>query len=307
MYKATPAEVKTLRERTAAGLSDCKKALEACEGDIEKAVDWLRKKGLVAAAKKAGRVATEGLIGVHVDGNHGTILEINAETDFVARNELFRNFVETAVKVADEKNLDVESLGEANYPGSAQTVADELKNLIATVGENMTLRRVAHVKVSDGVVASYVHNKVAPNLGKIGVLVAIESTGDKEKLQEFGKKIAMHVAAANPYSLSQEDLDPEILAREKAIAAEKARNEGKKEEFIDKIVEGRIRKFYEEAVLLEQEFIMSEKTKVKDAVSAFAKEIGAPVNLIGFVKFVLGEGIEKETVDFAAEVAAQLG
>jgi elongation factor Ts len=300
-------EVKALRYRSGAGMMDCKKALVECEGNIEDAVDWLRKKGLAAAAKKSGRVAAEGLVGVCVEGQGGAVVEVNAETDFVARNELFQKYVDDVVKIASEHRYDVERLKLHAYPQTGRNVSEELTNLVAIIGENMQLRRVAHLSVSEGVIASYVHNKISDNLGKIGVLVALESSGDKEKLLDLGKKIAMHVAAANPQSTSIADLNPALLERERSVVAEQAKSTGKPAEFIEKIVEGRIRKFYEEVVLLEQVFVMDGATKVKDVVADAAKEIGAPVELKGFVKFVLGEGIEKQTVDFVAEVAAQLG
>lgn len=306
MAEITTSEVKALRERTGAGMMDCKKALVACEGNIEEAIDWLRKKGLAAAAKKSGRVAAEGLVAVCVDGTKGSLVEVNAETDFVARNELFQKYVDDVVAIACKNDADVETLKNATYEASGRTVADELTNLIAVIGENMTLRRVAHINVSNGVIASYVHNKISANLGKIGILVALESTGDKEKLLELGKKIAMHIAAANPQSATIEGLDPALLERERGVALEQAKNSGKPEQFIAKIVEGRIRKFYEEAVLLEQVYVIDGTSRVKEVVENAAKEIGAPIEIKGFVKFVLGEGIEKQTVDFAAEVAAQL-
>lgn len=306
MAEITTSEVKALRERTGAGMMDCKKALVACEGNIEEAIDWLRKKGLAAAAKKSGRVAAEGLVAVCVDGTKGSLVEVNAETDFVARNELFQKYVDDVVAIACKNDADVETLKNATYEASGRTVADELTNLIAVIGENMTLRRVAHINVSNGVIASYVHNKISANLGKIGILVALESTGDKEKLLELGKKIAMHIAAANPQSATIEGLDPALLERERGVALEQAKNSGKPEQFIAKIVEGRIRKFYEEAVLLEQVYVIDGTSRVKEVVENAAKEIGAPIEIKEFVKFVLGEGIEKQTVDFAAEVAAQL-
>lgn len=305
MANITAEDVKILRERSGSGMMDCKKALIETDGDIEKAVDYLRKKGLSTAAKKASRVAAEGVIGVCVNGTTGTLVEVNAETDFVARNEKFQEFAKNIVKIASQKGCDLESLKSADY-GNGHSVADETMNLIATIRENISLRRVAHLSVKDGIVASYVHNKISDNLGKIGVLVAIESSGDKAKLADLGKKIAMHIAAANPLSTSVNDLDPSVIAREKDIVAEQAKNSGKKPEFIDKIVEGRLRKFYEEAVLLEQVFVVDGESKVKDVVASLSKEVGAPVEVIGFCKFVLGEGIEKQTVDFAAEVAAQL-
>jgi len=306
MAEITASEVKALRDRTGAGMMDCKKALVACEGDVEKAIDWLRKKGLSAAAKKSGRVAAEGLVGVYVDGNKGTVLEVNAETDFVARNDLFQKYVSTVVELASKNNADLESLKNLDYPETGRSVSEELTNLIATIGENMGLRRVSHISVSDGVIASYVHNKIADNLGKIGILVGLESTADKSKLLELGKKIAMHIAAASPKSVNVSDLDPEIVARERDVVTEQAKNSGKKEEFIPRIVEGRLSKFYGEVVLMEQIFVIDGSSKVKDVIAQAEKELGAPIKIIGFNKFVLGEGIEKQAVDFAAEVAAQL-
>ncbi len=305
MAEITASDVKALRERSGAGMMDCKKALVECDGDIEKAVDYLRKKGLSTAAKKASRVAAEGLIGVRVDGTKGTIVEVNAETDFVARNETFQEFVKKVVEIASGKNCDLEALKAADY-GNGHTVSEEMVNLIATIRENIELRRVSYMTVDNGIVASYVHNKISDGLGKIGVLVGIESTGDKAKLMELGKQIAMHIAAANPLSTSVDDLDPAVIERERAVVTEQAKNSGKKPEFIDKIVEGRLRKFYEDAVLLEQVFVIDGETRVKDVVAAVSKELGTPVKVKGFYKFVLGEGIEKQVVDFAAEVAAQL-
>jgi elongation factor Ts len=308
MAEITATEVKALRDRSGAGMMDCKKALVESGGNIEEAVDWLRKKGLAAAAKKAGRVAAEGLIGVCVEGKGGAVVEVNAETDFVARNDLFQKYVNETVKIACKHHrCEVERLKSIDYPETGRSVNEELTNLVAVIGENMQLRRVAHLSVSEGVVASYVHNKISDNLGKIGVLVALESTGDKAKLNDLGKKIAMHVAAANPQSTAVEDLDSALLARERDVVTEQAKATGKPAEFVGKIVEGRIRKFYEEVVLLEQVFVMDGETKVKDVVANFSKDLGAPIELKGFVKYVIGEGIEKQTVDFAAEVAAQLG
>lgn len=306
MSDVTPNDVKTLRERAGAGMMDCKKALVECNGNIEDAIDLLRKKGLAAAAKKSGRTAAEGLVGVCVDGEKGTVVEVNAETDFVARNELFQKYVECIATIANKDMLDLESLKKASYPRSEHTVSEELTNLIAVIGENMGLRRISHISVSNGVVASYVHNKVAADMGKIGIIVGLESSGDKAKLMELGHQIAMHIAAANPQSTTIDELDPAVLTREKNIVTEQAKSTGKPAEFIEKIVEGRIRKFYEESVLLEQVFVIDGTTKVKDVVLNVSKEIGAPITVKGFEKFVLGEGIERQTVDFAAEVAAQL-
>ncbi len=306
MAEITASEVKALRDRTGAGMMDCKKALVACEGDVEKAIDWLRKKGLSAAAKKSGRVAAEGLVGLYVDGKKGTVLEVNAETDFVARNDLFQKYVSTVVEIASKNDADLETLKNLDYPETGRNVSEELTNLIATIGENMGLRRVSHISVNDGVIASYVHNKIADNLGKIGILVGLESAADKSKLLELGKKIAMHIAAASPKSVNISDLDPAIVARERDIVTEQAKNSGKKEEFIPKIVEGRLSKFYGEVVLMEQVFVIDGSSKVKDVIAQAEKDLGAPIKIVGFNKFVLGEGIEKQAVDFAAEVAAQL-
>jgi elongation factor Ts len=302
--KAT--DVKALRDRTGAGMMDCKKALVECNGNIEEAIDWLRKKGLSAAAKKSGRVAAEGLVGVSVNGTSGAVVEVNAETDFVARNELFQKYVNDVLKIACANNCDVDQLKALDYPDTGRNVLDELTNLIAVIGENMGIRRVGYLSVSNGVIASYVHNKVSDSLGKIGILVALESTGDQAKLLDLGKKIAMHIAAASPQSTSIEDLDPAILERERNVVAEQAKSSGKAPEFIDKIVDGRIRKFYEEVVLLEQVFVIDGSSKVKEIIANASKELGTPVVVKGFIKFVLGEGIEKQSVDFAAEVAAQL-
>ena len=306
MSDVTANDVKTLRERTGAGMMDCKKALVECNGNIEEAIDLLRKKGLAAAAKKSGRTTAEGLVCVCVDGTKGTVVEVNAETDFVARNELFQKFVADVAEIANKNLLNLESLEKASYLVTGRSVSEELTNLIAVIGENMGLRRVSHISVSDGVVASYVHNKISANAGKIGIIVALESTGDKAKLMELGRQIAMHIAAANPQSTTIEDLDPAILARERDIVTDQAKGMGKPAEFIEKIVEGRIRKFYEESVLLEQVFVIDGATKIKDVLLNASKEIGSPIMIKGFEKFVLGEGIEKRTVDFAAEVAAQL-
>jgi len=307
MAEITAALVKELREKTGAGMMDCKKALTENAGDIEAAVDWLRTKGLAAAAKKAGRVAAEGLIGAASSGTQGALIEVNSETDFVARNETFQGFVADAAKVVLTAGADIELVKVAAHPNSDKSVSEQLTEHIATIGENMSLRRAAVLSVNDGVVATYIHSAVAPNLGKIGVLVALESTGDKAKLAALGKQIAMHIAAANPMSLNIASVDPAALEREKAILVEQSRASGKPDNIIEKMVEGRIRKFYEEVVLLEQVFVIDAETKIKDVVAKAAKEIGAPVELTGFARFQLGEGIEKAQSDFAAEVAAQAG
>jgi elongation factor Ts len=307
MAEITASLVKELREKTGAGMMDCKRALGETEGNLEEAVDWLRKKGLAAAAKKAGRVAAEGLVAVATAGTAGSVVEVNSETDFVARNDRFQAFATHAAELALTTGGDVEALKQAQFPGTGRTVGDELTNLVATIGENMNLRRAARLSVADGVVASYVHSALAPSLGKIGVLVALESTGDKERLEQLGRQIAMHIAAARPDALDIADVDSSALDRERNVLAEQARASGKPEEIISKMVEGRLRKYYEEVVLLEQTFVIDGENKVRKVVETVAKEIGAPVAVKGFVRFTLGEGIEKDEGDFAAEVAAVRG
>ncbi len=306
MAEITASLVKELREKTGAGMMDCKKALGETAGDVEKAVDWLRTKGLSAASKKAGRVAAEGLVGVAAEGTRGAVLEVNAETDFVGRNDQFQKFVGTATKLALDNGGDLAKVAASPFPGTGRDVQGELTNLIATIGENMSLRRAASLSVSDGVVVAYTHNAVATDLGKIGVLVALESTGDKAKLGALAKQLAMHVAATNPQSLTVADLDQAAIERERAVLAEKAGQQGKTAEIVAKMVEGGLRKFHQEVVLLEQAFVMDGKTKVSKVVEDSAKQVGAPVRLTGFLRFALGEGIEKKSEDFAAEVAAQL-
>ncbi|HEV7369087.1 translation elongation factor Ts [Arenibaculum sp.] len=307
MAEITASLVKELREKTGAGMMDCKRALGETEGNLEEAVDWLRKKGLAAAAKKAGRVAAEGLVAVATAATAGSVVEVNSETDFVARNDRFQAFATHAAELALTTGGDVEALKQAQFPGTGRTVGDELTNLVATIGENMNLRRAARLSVADGVVASYVHSALAPSLGKIGVLVALESTGDKERLEQLGRQIAMHIAAARPDALDIADVDSSALDRERNVLAEQARASGKPEEIISKMVEGRLRKYYEEVVLLEQTFVIDGENKVRKVVETVAKEIGAPVAVKGFVRFTLGEGIEKDEGDFAAEVAAVRG
>ena len=306
MAEITASLVKELREKTGAGMMDCKKALGEVAGDVEKAIDWLRTKGLSAAAKKAGRVAAEGLVGVVASGSRGAVLEVTAETDFVGRNEMFQKFVGETTRLALDNAGDMAKIAAAPFPGTGRDVQGELTNLIATIGENMSLRRSAMLSVSDGVVVAYTHNAVAPDLGKIGVLVALESTGDKAKLAALGKQLAMHVAATNPQSLTVADLDQAAIERERGVLAEKAGQTGKAADIIAKMVEGGLRKFHQEVVLLEQAFVMDGKTKVSKVVDEAGKDVGAPVKLAGFLRFALGEGIEKKSEDFAAEVAAQL-
>ncbi|MBL0931794.1 MAG: elongation factor Ts [Alphaproteobacteria bacterium] len=305
MAEITAALVKELREKSGAGMMDCKRALTENGGDIEGAVDWLRKKGLAAAAKKAGRIAAEGLIGVASNGKTGAVLEVNSETDFVARNDAFQAFVREAATAALSAGGDVEKLKTAALP-SGGTAADALTALVAKIGENMSLRRTASLSVSDGVVATYVHSSVSVGLGKIGVLVALESTGDKEKLTALGKQIAMHIAAANPQSLDITSADPAVPARGKTGLPPQAAASGKAPAVVEKMVEGRVRKYYEETVLLEQVYVVDGETRVKDVVAKAGKDLGTAVALKGFVRYGLGEGIEKKSEDFAAEVAAQL-
>jgi elongation factor Ts len=299
--------VKDLRERTGAGMMDCKKALEEVAGDIEAAIDWLRKKGLSAAAKKAGRTAAEGLVGVYTTGTKGAVIEVNAETDFVGRNETFQTFVRQAAELALTAEADIEKMNLLEFPSTNRSVAEELSHLVATVGENMMLRRAEMLSVSEGVIASYIHNAVAPHLGRLGVLVALESTGDSNILQELGKQIAMHIAAANPQSATIEDLDPQVIAKEREFLIEQARASGRTDDVIEKMIDGRMRKFYEQSVLLEQTYIMDGERQVRQVIEDKAKEIGASIQLKGFVRFAIGEGIEKKDGDFAAEVAATLG
>lgn len=307
MAQITAALVKELREKTGAGMMDCKKALAENDADVEASVDWLRTKGLAAAAKKSGRVAAEGLVGVAVDGTVAAIVEINAETDFVARNETFQGFVKAAAHIALKTGNDIEALKSAPYPGENRTVQEQLTHLIATIGENMSIRRVQSMNVENGVISSYIHNSLTAGLGKIGVLVGLESAGDTAQLDAFGKQLAMHVAAAKPQSVTRDDMDAEIVARERAIFAEQARESGKPAEIVEKMVEGRIRKFYEEACLVDQTFVIDGDSKVSAAVEAAGKEANGAISIKGFTLFVLGDGIEKEEEDFAAEVAAVAG
>ena len=306
MAEITAATVKELRERTGAGMMDCKKALGETQGDMEAAIDWLRAKGLAAAAKKSGRTAAEGLVGVAVAGNRGAVVEVNSETDFVAKNEQFQEFVRTVAQLALDGSGTVEGLLAAGYPGGG-TVEEKLTANIATIGENQSLRRSAVLQVPQGVVVSYVHNAAAPGLGKIGVLVALESAGETEALSQLGKQLAMHIAAANPQALTGDALDPTVIERERAIASEKAAESGKPAEIVAKMVEGSIAKFRKENALMSQLFVMDNKTKVEDVIAAEAKRIGSEVSLNAYVRFQLGEGIEKKESDFAAEVAAASG
>jgi len=304
-YTAT--DVKNLRERTGAGMMDCKKAMDETGGDMEAAVDLLRAKGLAAVAKKSSRTAAEGLVGVAVSGTKGVAVEVNSETDFVAKNDQFQDFVRKTTEAAlGLGSDDVEALKAAAYPGGG-TVGDTLTNNVATIGENQQVRRMKTVSVSSGLVVPYMHNAAAPMLGKIGVLVALESEAGADVLEPLGKQIAMHIAAAFPLALNADDLDAEMIARERKIAAEKAAESGKPAEVQAKMVDGAVAKFAKDNALLSQLFVMDNKTKVEDVIAAEAKAIGAPISLNAFVRFQLGEGIEKKDSDFAAEVAAASG
>ena len=299
--------VKELREKTGAGMMDCKTALAETNGDMEAAIDWLRAKGIAKADKKSGRTAAEGLIGVAAADNKAVVVEVNSETDFVARNEAFQALVREVANAALSTDGSVEAVGAATHAGSGKTVTDTIKDAVATIGENMSLRRSAQLQVSEGVVATYIHNAVVDGLGKMGVLVAIESAGDKAALNAFGRQVAMHVAATNPLALTDAEIDPTVVEREKAVFSEQARQSGKPENIIEKMVEGRLRKFYEEVVLLKQNFVINPDLMVEGALKAAEKDFGAPAKIVGFVRFALGEGIEREESDFAAEVAAAAG
>lgn len=304
MANITAQMVKELRESTGAGMMDCKAALSETQGDMTAAQDWLRKKGLSKAAKKAGRVAAEGLIGVKVAGVKGVVVEVNSETDFVARNQKFQDMVREIASVALKAKGDVAKLAAAKYGSGKTTVADTIKEMIGSIGENMTLRRADYLATAEGVVASYVHNSVAPGLGKIGVIVALESGGAADKLQAFGRQLAMHIAFANPQSVDLGGLDKALVDHERVILTEQAKESGKPANVIEKMVEGRLRKFYEEVVLLAQSFVHDPDLTVEKAVAAVAKEVGAPIKIAGFYRFALGEGIDRPDADFAAEVAA---
>ena len=304
MTTITAAMVKDLREKTGAGMMDCKAALNENAGDMEAAIDWLRAKGLAKAAKKSGRVAAEGLIGLAGDDKTATLVEVNSETDFVALNPDFQKMVSEIAGAALKAQGDIEKLGAASYGKTKASVADTLKEMVGSIGENMTLRRTAHLAADKGVVTSYMHNQASPGLGKIGVIVAVESTGNADTLKTFGKQVAMHIAAANPQSVDTDSLDQELVERERAVLTEQAKESGKPPEVIAKMVEGRLRKFYEEVVLLQQPFVHDPDNTVAKAMEAAAKDAGAPIKITGFYRFALGEGIEKGESDFAAEVAA---
>jgi len=305
MAEITAAAVKDLREKSGAGMMDCKKALTESGGDMTAAIDWLRAKGLASAAKKSSRTAAEGLVGVEVSGTKGAAVEVNSETDFVAKNEQFQSFVRDVTSVALDKGDSIDAIKAA--PMAGKTVEEVLTNNIATIGENQNIRRAKRLEVSSGAVIPYVHNAAAPGLGKIGVLVALESEAGADVLEPLGKQIAMHIAAAFPLALNEEDLDPEVIERERAIATEKAAESGKPADIIAKMVEGGIAKYRKENALVSQLLVMDGKTKISDVVANAAKAAGKPIKLVDYVRFQLGEGIEKETSDFAAEVAAASG
>jgi elongation factor Ts len=307
MAAVTAGMVKDLRDKTGAGMMDCKTALSESGGDMEAAVDWLRAKGLSKAAKKADRVAAEGLIGIASAAKAGALVEVNSETDFVARNTEFQKVVGEIAKLALKAGGDTAKLAAMEYPKKKVSVNDHLKELVGTIGENITLRRTAALKVQEGVVATYVHNQATPGMGKIGVLVAIESAGDKDKLNEIGRQVAMHVAATNPLALRDAEVDPEVVERERAIFTEQAKESGKPEKVVKQMIEGRIKKFYQEVVLLKQAFVINPDQTVEQALKEAEKAAGAPITVKAFVRYELGEGIKTGKGDFAAEVAAAAG
>ena len=295
--------VADLREKTGAGMMDCKKALTETQGDFEQAVDWLRKKGLAAASKKAGRIAAEGLVSINSTGKEGSVLEVNIETDFAAKNDQFQSLVRELTAAYSKFNSDdVEAFKVSAMP-SGKTVADQIVAAVAVIGENISLRRGAKLTVQNGLVASYIHNAAGENIGKIGVLVALESTAPADKLAVLGKQLAMHIAASKPEALDVADLDPALVEKERAVLSDQARASGKPEAVIEKMVEGRLVKFYEQTVFLQQLFVMDGKTRITEVVAQAAKEAGADIKVKGYVRFGLGEGIEKKEVDFAKEVA----
>lgn len=303
MAAITAALVKQLREKTGAGMMDCKNALKETDGDVEAANDWLRKKGLAAAAKKAGRATSEGLVGLVIEGKVGALVEINSETDFVARNEMFQALVSAVTALAPSAGGDLDALGAAIVAGSGRNVADEISRAIGTIGENLTLRRTSAISVEQGAVGGYVHGQLAAGLGRIGVIVGVKSTGDAERLSALGKQLAMQIAAALPQAVSIDRLPFELVDRERAIFSDQARASGKPDNIVEKIVDGRMRKFYEDVVLLEQKFVIDPDIKVKDAIKNAADEIGAPIEITEFVRFTLGEGLDVAKTDLADEVA----
>lgn len=304
MAEITAALVKELREKSGAGMMDCKKALTENNGDIEAAIDWLRAKGIAKADKKSGRTAAEGLVGINGAGTSAVVVEVNSETDFVARNDAFQDLVRGVAAVAISTDGTVEAIGEAVYPATGKSVTDTIKDAIAHIGENMTLRRAVKLSVEDGVVATYIHNAAADGLGKLGVLVALKSTGNKDVLAAIGRQVAMHVAATNPLAIRADEVDAAVAERERNVFIEQSRASGKPDAIIEKMVEGRMRKFFEEVALLSQAFVINPELTVGDAVKAAEKEAGAPIEVVGMARLLLGEGVEKEETDFAAEVAA---
>lgn len=306
MAQVSAGLVKQLRDQTGAGMMDCKAALQETGGDLEAANDWLRKKGLAAAAKKAGRIAAEGLVGLTVSGTGGALVEVNSETDFVARNEDFQALVRAIAAVAPEAGGDVERLRGTALPGSGQSVGEAISDAVARIGENITLRRTDVVTVEAGAVGAYVHSALGPGLGKIGVLVGLQSAGDPEQLVALGKQLAMHVAAARPLAVSADKVDPATIERERAIYADQARASGKPDNIVEKMVEGRLRKFFEEQVLLEQTFVVDPDLKVKDAIDKVAEKVGSSITVTTFVRYTLGEGLEQRSSNLAEEVAATL-
>ena len=298
--------VKELRIKSSAGMMDCKKALSETKGDMDAAVDWLRKKGLATASKKSGRVASEGLIGICIEDNFGSIVEVNSETDFVARNVEFQEFVSSVTKISLNNKGDLDDILKSKYLNFDKSVQEVLTDKIAKIGENMSLRRTNVLSVSNGIIAGYIHNSVNNNLGKIGVLVSLESNADKSALKKLGKELAMHIAATSPSSISVNDLSPDIVERERSVLIDQAMSSGKPEDIAKKMVEGRLKKFYSEVVLLEQTFVMDGETKVIDAINKLSKELGSDIQIKNFTRFNLGEGIEKDEKNFADEVAEQL-
>ncbi|VAV91446.1 Translation elongation factor Ts [hydrothermal vent metagenome] len=304
MAQITAAMVKELRDISGAGMMDCKTALKENDGDIQASIDWLRTKGLAKAAKKSSRVASEGLVGATSNGNSGTVVEVNSETDFVARNEIFQGMVNDIVKIAASVSGDYDKLKAAEFPGAGKSVEDHVTEMVGTIGENMSVRRSATLSVGEGVVASYIHNSVAPGLGKIAVLVALETTGDGDAAKAFGQQVAMHIAAINPLALTEKDVAADVVERERTVYTEQARESGKPDNIIEKMVDGRMRKFFQESVLLSQTFVVDGENTVAKAAELAASDVGAPVTIAGFVRYELGDGIEKKVEDFAAEVAA---
>jgi len=304
MAEITASLIKELREKTGAGMMDCKAALKENGGDMETAVDWLRTKGLAKAAKKAGRVAAEGLVAAVASDGKGAVVEVNAETDFVARNEIFQAMVKDIADVALSVDGDEAKVRAAEYPGASKSVDDQVTEMVGKIGENMSFRRSAGLTVSPGIVSSYIHNANTEGMGKIAVIVALKSAGDADKLLALGRQVAMHVAATGPLAVSEKDLDQDLVERERQVLIAEAKESGKPDNIIEKMVEGRIRKYYEEVVLLKQTFVIDGENTVEKALKAAEADVGAPIELTGFVRFALGEGIEKEETDFAAEVAA---